>query len=503
MTTEVAAKKTNLTAENRKILAKMGEALGLNVDPDMYAAEVLRTGDKVILPEGASIPEVIKVLQNEYDSERQKVSVNTSMEVPPWDGAIALTKAIHEKLGLVQALEIPGGWFSPDQPPTEMEVEYDYGKTMTVRWGRFALPGMQDAVATTGIKKNETTGEYDFTVQITTTRRWQQRAREILDLTREYALVDSIHKGKAFAIQFYNNDGEQIQIPTPSFFQFSKDAPIFRTDLEKAIERNILTPIRHAKALKAAGYSLKRGVLFAGHYGTGKTMLASSIANVAVQEGWTFIYVKDPQELPLALKYAKKFQPVVVFCEDVDRVAGMERDNDVNQLLNQLDGVDSKSASIFTILTSNHSDKVNKAMRRPGRIDMVLQVLPPDAETIVRMVKRFVGTRLEPNANLIGIGTTLEGFAPAYIQEACGRAGLEALRRTGNLESLISGEDLTTVAKEVQAETEMFTGSDDDGAADNNTAEIVAAGFDAAGKIITKRLAGQSKVKAEANVTRQ
>jgi transitional endoplasmic reticulum ATPase len=312
-------------------------------------------------------------------------------------------------------------------------------------------------------------------------------------------MAESIHKGKAFSIQFFDADGDQIQIPTPKFFRFNNQQPIFRKDLEQAIDRNIFTPIRHAADLQAMGESLKRGVLFAGSYGTGKTMLASAIADVASQHNWTFIYVKDPQELPLALKYAQKFQPVVVFCEDVDRVAGSERSNEVNNLLNQLDGVDSKSAQIMTILTSNHSNRVNAAMRRPGRIDMVLQVLPPDAETIGRMVKAFVGEGLEHETNLDGIGTTLSGFAPAYIKEACGRARLEALRRTGNLKSLISGADLETVAQEVAAEKHMFTGPEDDQEAISD-ASTMAKGFEAASVVMNKALHNASKQRSKQSV---
>lgn len=481
------SKRQEEAVDPRKMIAQMAKAMGVDIDPDAYAASVVRTGDKIILPDGAHIPDVIKALQAEYDSERQKVTVKTTVAVPPWDGSMALTKAIHEELGMVIALEIPGGWFSPDQPPEEMEVEYELGKTMTVRWGRFSLPGMGEATAETGVEKDDTTGEFNFTCKITTVRRWQTRARKILDRMRDIAMKESIHKGKAFSIQFYDADGDQIRIPTPKFFAFNREVPIFRQDLEKAVDRNIYTVIRHATELQAKGESLKRGVLFAGSYGTGKTMLASAIADVATQYGWTFIYVKEPRELPLALAYARKFHPVVVFCEDVDRVAGQDRNNEVNNLLNQLDGVDSKSAQIFTILTSNHSDKVNQAMRRPGRIDMVLQVLPPDAETITRMVKAFVKDSLEPDSDLTGIGNTLSGFAPAYIKEACGRARLEALRRTGNLNSLINGEDLDTVAKEVAAEKLMFTGVDDDSTKANDF-DALADGLSAAGIVMKKSL---------------
>lgn len=468
----------------REMVAAMAKVLGIDIDPDAYAAEVVRQGDKIILPDGASIPEVIDALQKEHDKERQRVSVNTTLQCAPWDGAIALEHAMKEELGFVIAKSDWG------EPPAEIEVEVDLGKTMSVRWGKFELAGMgANAVAQTGVSRDAASGELNFSIKITCVRRWQERARKILDHARAYAQTHSIHKGKAFSIQFFDNDGDTIGVPTPKFFPFSEHSPIFRTSLESAIERNIFTPIKYAKELQGMGESLKRGVLFAGKYGVGKTMLASHIAQYAIAQGWTFIYVKNSKELPWALKYAQRYQPVVVFAEDVERVAGSERTEDVNSLLNQLDGVDSKSAQIMTVLTSNHSDKVNAAMRRPGRIDLILQVLPPDAETIHRMVKAFVGKELEPNTNLDEIGSVLEGFAPAYIREACGRARLEALRRTGNIKSLINGEDLGVVAKEVKAEKELFTGSEkDDSPA---TMNVIAKGFKAAGDTMLKAVASK------------
>src|SRR6185369_1993373 len=107
-----------------------------------------------------------------------------------------------------------------------------------------------------------------------------------------------------------------------------------------------------------SGQSLKRGIAFVGDYGTGKTLLASDVARVAVENGWTFIYVKEPAELSEALRYAQQYQPVVVFAEDADRIAGPERTATVNALLNQLDGIDGKAARIMTIVTSNAPDKI-------------------------------------------------------------------------------------------------------------------------------------------------
>jgi transitional endoplasmic reticulum ATPase len=472
---------SKMSKAERDMIANLMKLLGIEGDPTTYVAEVIRSGDKLILPEDADIPDIIKVLQRKHDEENQKIRVNTEVEVPPWDGAQALNKAMEQELGVVIQNET-FSWLTGRVPPQEIEVESELGKTMTIKWGEFQLTGMgEEAVAQTSVGMNDQ-GQQTFKVSITCKRRYQVRARKLLDTMRQIAMKESLHKGKAFSIRFIDNDGAPIPLPTPKFFALDVEQPLFRRDLEHAIERNVFVPMRYTTELQEMGESLKRGVLFAGQYGVGKTMLAGFIAREATRLGWTFVYVKNAAELPQALAYAKKYQPVVVFAEDVDRIAGIERTNDVNNLLNQLDGVDSKTSQIMTILTSNHMDKVNPAMRRPGRIDLILQVLPPDAETIGRMVYSFSRQGLEPDANLKGITDQLEGLAPAYVKEAVGRARLEALRRTGSKDSLINGDDLEAVAKEVKAEKELF--SKGDTTPDVAGIEKVASGFAAAASVL-------------------
>lgn len=447
------------TNEARRQVAMLAKTLGIEIDPDEYAANVVRTGDTIILPEGASIPEVIKSLRRQHESETQDVETSTTLNVPPWDGALALQKAITEELGmLIQNYTFD--WMGR-HPPQEIQVEVEQGKTMAVKWGEFELPGMgAGASVSTGFDADRESGMYLFKCTISCTRRYEKRAKKIMDKLRYYAANEMLHKGKAFSIRFHDDQGEIIHVPTPTFFPLDLEKPIFRADLEKAIERNVFTPIRHTAKMKEIGEPLKRGVLFAGDYGVGKTMLASHIAPVAVEHEWTFIYVKNPKELPQALKYAQRYQPVVVFAEDVDRVSGEERTDKVNNLLNQLDGVDSKTAAIMTILTSNHADKVTAAMRRPGRIDLILQVLYPDADTVERLARHYSRDGIDVSADLSEISNLMAGMAPAYVREAVGRARLEALRRTGgDAGALINGEDLAAVAAEVKAEYELFNGA--------------------------------------------
>lgn len=417
-----------------------------------YNPGVDRTGDKIIVPEGAHLPDVIESLQRQHRREEQVTNVHVTIPVPIWDGAMALKQAIEENLGIFIQQSCDCG--NPNCGIHQIEVEVELGKTVQVPWGVFELPGMEEARVTTD--KTTENGRQCFSCHVSCKRKYEDRVRRLLDRVRELATTNSLHRGKAFSLAFKDEDGDWMPSPQLKFFRLMDEEPIFRTSLAKAIERNVFVPIQHTTAMTAMGESLKRGILFAGKYGVGKTLLASHIARVATAAGWTFIYVKDSEELGEALQYAEQYQPAVVFAEDVDRIAGLERTDDVNDLLNQLDGIDSKSGKIMTILTSNHPELINPAMRRPGRIDLILQVDPPDAETVERMIRSFSGANLEEGADLAKASEILAGETPARIREAVGRAKLEALRRTGDPSAKINGEDLAVVAEEVKGEGLLF-----------------------------------------------
>lgn len=438
----------------------------------VYTADVVRTGDKILLPEGANLRNVIDTLERKDRIEQQMTEIHSTIPVPPWDGAYALVKAIEEIIGVTVQQE------AIDGKAHQIEVEVEAGKTIQVPWGSFELPGMENASISTGVNKLE--GRLVFQVDVQCKRLYEERVRRLLDKVREIATKESLHRGKAFTMTFRDENGRALPMPMPKFFEFSNEEPIFSKDLQQRIDRNVIVPITQTANCRAVGESLKRGVLFAGKYGVGKTLLSSYIAKIAVANGWTFIYVKNSNELNEALSFAQHYQPVVVFSEDVDRVAGEDRDDAVNKLLNQLDGIDGKNAEIMTILTSNHADEINDAMRRPGRIDVVLEIEPPDAEAVTRMIRKFGGDRLDHTTDLTEASAKLAGSIPAVVREVLSRSKLEMLRRTGIATGKITGPDILTVATEVHDENALFRQRK----AENKNLAGVAEFFTAAGEAI-------------------
>jgi transitional endoplasmic reticulum ATPase len=241
---------------------------------------------------------------------------------------------------------------------------------------------------------------------------------------------------------------------------------------------------------------LTRGVLLYGPYGTGKTMTAYVSALKAVRSGWTFIYLESVQDLKKGLEFAAKYAPCVLFAEDIDRVITGERSLSMDDVLNTLDGIDTKGAEIITVFTTNHIEVINPAMLRMGRLDTLVEVLPPDAKAAERLVKLYSRGLLSKEANLSRIGKTLEGQIPAFIREVTERAKIAAIARIGNdsIEGKVLEEDLISAAKAMETHANMLKPREEPV---NNDAELfvrVPANHQR-GKLLLASLNGEAKKK--------
>ncbi|HXV26998.1 MAG TPA: ATP-binding protein [Candidatus Paceibacterota bacterium] len=414
----------------------------------VHIAEVVRHGERLIVPETMSYGDAIDMIERQLVAEEEERDTYETIPVSPYDGALALRKAIEQKFGYAENGKQTMGLFGPSGGVRMLSVDSGVNEKVDVPWGIFHIPVLENAHVCTGNDMAPADGHAVFRVHINAKGKFDRQIKEMLSLVRRLAVSESIYRGKAFELRFSDADGDALPTPAIKFLEFPEMKVIFRRSLEDEIADNIFTPILYPGAVKQDGGSLKQGILLAGRYGTGKTLLASSIARASAEGGWTFIYVPKPEELADALRFAAAYQPAVVFCEDVERVAGSERTDEVNELLNTLDGVDNKGAEIITVLTTNHHERINAAMLRPGRIDTLIFVEPADAEAAERLVRLYAAERLEDNADLTAVGTTLDGEIPAVIEEVVSRARRRAIRRSGgNAGVAITAADLKAVAE--------------------------------------------------------
>jgi transitional endoplasmic reticulum ATPase len=270
----------------------------------------------------------------------------------------------------------------------------------------------------------------------------------------------SIYRGKAVRFKFPSDDPDEFD-PTvsPTFLDLSRHNPdevVFPRDIQHLVDMTLLTPLRHTQVLRDQGIPLKRGVLLAGEYGVGKTLLAYKTAHVAVNNGWSYLYAEAGQ-LRQAIEYGLLYEPCVIFAEDLDSaLGGQTRSDAVNDVLNTIDGVNVKGREVMVVLTTNHLDKINQAMLRPGRLDAVIRIPPPDADAAERLIRLYARGRLAAGEKLMDVGARLAGQIPSAIREVVERAKLATITRTGNGDEKLTASDLLLAAHGMQHHLELL-----------------------------------------------
>jgi cell division protease FtsH len=150
--------------------------------------------------------------------------------------------------------------------------------------------------------------------------------------------------------------------------------------------------------IRAYGGRLKRGVLLTGDPGNGKTMACRWIWEACRRRGWEYKLVT-----PDSYREARKCGGVkelftvdrrgIVFFDDMD-LALRDRET-VNEtedqavFLSSMDGLTANEGVVFVFTTNCSLELIDRAFRRPGRLDLVLHFHAPDAELRRRLIDRW------------------------------------------------------------------------------------------------------------------
>lgn len=389
--------------------------------------EVVRAGRTIAVPEGMPLKEAIQTLVRQEKYEEEPVGIEEIIEGCFWDGAYAFHKAMVQTFTWVHGKTIET--FFGEIRPKLIAIETGWKKTENVPWGQFTVPGVEGTFQTQGHRMTD--GRYAFKVVASVKRKYEKVVKEVADLARRIVRDQSIYRGKAVRIRFRTDEGKNIDMPAPKFMDVSQLDPnslILSRTVDAAVRTSIFTPIAQTEVCRQHRVPLKRGVLMSGMFGTGKTLTAYMTAALCEKNGWTFIYCERADEFAECIRFAHSYQPAVVFCEDIDRVLEGNRDITMDDILNVVDGIESKHTEIMTVLTTNMANKINAAMLRPGRLDAVIDFLPPDAEAVERLLHYYARGLLEPGEDLSDAGKMLAGRIPAVIRECVERAKLSAIK---------------------------------------------------------------------------
>lgn len=425
---------------------------------EVHVAEIVNHGEKMILPSNMTLDEGIDLLKRRKSYMEEDIRVHEVFDAFPWDGAHALDVVLTRRYGWSPAEAVPG--FFGKAPPTMISIQTNFKETKQVPWGRFSLPGVEGYIDTGSNRKN---GRVVFSVTANILRKDEEAVKALFADLRQELEHHSIYRGKAFKMRFRDDDGDVLGMPEPQFIDttdIDENMLVYSKDVQSAIETNLFTPIRRVEDCVANNIPVKRGVLLGGPYGTGKTLAAKVASKLAVENGVTYVYVQRADELADAVAFAKQYSDpaCVIFCEDIDRAMDGERSTEMDDILNIIDGIDTKSSNIIVVLTSNHLENINPAMLRPGRLDAVINVLPPDADAVNKLIRYYGGSAVDADTDISSVCKKLEGRIPAVISEVVKRAKLAqmALQPKGTIVTQITAEALNQAADTMADQLELL-----------------------------------------------
>ena len=173
---------------------------------------------------------------------------------------------------------------------------------------------------------------------------------------------------------------------------------ILSEKLKLDIRQNLSNLIDHRSIYRDNGLKVRRGLIFSGPPGVGKTNLIKILCSTI---DWTLLWVspkhlENPRHVSGIMQLAKDLSPSVIVLEDID-LYGSSREMNGNptvlgELMNQLDGVEGL-VDIITIATTNREEVLEKALLdRPGRFDKVIKFGFPEQPERLNMLELFAST---------------------------------------------------------------------------------------------------------------
>ena len=245
----------------------------------------------------------------------------------------------------------------------------------------------------------------------------------------------------------------RARLETKSKVRFSDVAGC---DEEKAEMEEIIGYLKSPAKYKRMGARIPKGILLCGHPGTGKTLLAKAVAGEANVPFYS-ISGSDFVEMFVGVgasrvrdmfKKAQATAPCIIFIDEIDAVgrqrgAGFggghdEREQTLNQLLVEMDGMEDNSG-IVVIAATNRPDVLDPALLRAGRFDRQITVSLPDRkgrEAILNVHAR--NKRMAPDVDLGALAKRTPGFSGADLENVLNEAAILAVR--DNKDQIDTGE---------------------------------------------------------------
>ncbi|MDT5152816.1 MAG: hypothetical protein QOI01_4549 [Mycobacterium sp.] len=217
-------------------------------------------------------------------------------------------------------------------------------------------------------------------------------------------------------------------------------------ETKQALTEAVLWPLQHPDTFQRLGVEPPRGVLLYGPPGCGKTFVVRALASTGrlsvhavkgaeLMDKWVGASEKAVREL---FRRARDSAPSLVFLDEIDALAprrGQSFDSGVTDrvvaaLLTELDGIN-PLRDVVVLGATNRPDLIDPALLRPGRLEKLVFVEPPNADAR-RDILRTSGKAipLSADVNLDELADQLEGYSAADCVALLRESALTAMRRS-------------------------------------------------------------------------
>ena len=235
-------------------------------------------------------------------------------------------------------------------------------------------------------------------------------------------------------------------------------------ETKQALTEAVLWPLQHPDTFARLGVDPPRGVLLFGPPGCGKTFVVRALAasgqlsvhtvkGAELMDKWVGSSEKAVRDL---FARARESAPSLIFLDEVDALAprrGQSTDSGVADrvvasLLTELDGVEPLQ-DVVVLGATNRPDLIDPALLRPGRLERLVFVPPPDAAArgdILRTSGRDVPL---DDIDLDELAADLEGYSAADCSALLREAALSAMRRDINA-AVVTADDVTEARSRVR-----------------------------------------------------
>ena len=217
-------------------------------------------------------------------------------------------------------------------------------------------------------------------------------------------------------------------------------------DEEKEEMQELIEYLKNPKKFAKMGARIPKGVLLVGSPGTGKTLLAKAVAGEAEVPFYS-ISGSDFVEMFVGVgasrvrdmfKKAQATAPCIIFIDEIDAVGRQrgtglggghdEREQTLNQLLVEMDGITDNSGVVIVAAT-NRPDVLDPALLRPGRFDRQITVSLPDRRGRTAILKVHArNKKIDASVDLEALANRTPGFSGADLENVLNEAAILAVR---------------------------------------------------------------------------